>query len=283
MHEHPAYHVQNMTLQQVEMAAQWAAKEGWNPGIHDARIFYNTDPQGFLIGLDGQEPVAVISAVRYGDQFGFIGFYIARPDLRNEGYGFRMGREAMRRCHDINTGLDGVLDKVDQYGKIGFKLAYRNGRFRGLSRPASVDKRLVPVAQADFKELMKYDRQMFPAERPGFMRMWIDEPAHRGVALLDAGRIRGFGIVRPCQIGYKIGPLFADNEQIAQTIFDGLTGPLPVETEVFWDTPMCNKKAVGLAQAMGMTVVFETARMYSQGAPDIDLDRLFGVTTFELG
>jgi hypothetical protein len=32
-----------------------------------------------------------------------------------------------------------------------------------------------------------------------------------------------------------------------------------------------------------MTQVFATARMYTGPAPAIDLDRVFGVTSFELG
>jgi hypothetical protein len=32
-----------------------------------------------------------------------------------------------------------------------------------------------------------------------------------------------------------------------------------------------------------MTVVFETARMYTGEAPRLPLDGIFGVTTFELG
>ncbi len=32
-----------------------------------------------------------------------------------------------------------------------------------------------------------------------------------------------------------------------------------------------------------MTPIFETARMYKNGAPQTRLERCFGVTTFELG
>jgi hypothetical protein len=32
-----------------------------------------------------------------------------------------------------------------------------------------------------------------------------------------------------------------------------------------------------------MTPVFETARMYKNGRPEIGLERCFGVTSFELG
>ncbi|MDX1744148.1 MAG: hypothetical protein R3186_11225 [Ruegeria sp.] len=47
--------------------------------------------------------------------------------------------------------------------------------------------------------------------------------------------------------------------------------------------PQPNASAVALADELGLSKVFETARMYSNHEPDIDLNRIFGVTTFELG
>ncbi len=65
-----------MLRDDVDFALELAAREGWNPGIHDADCFYYTDPQGFFIGeLDG-EPIGCITAVSYEDSFGFIGLYI---------------------------------------------------------------------------------------------------------------------------------------------------------------------------------------------------------------
>jgi hypothetical protein len=32
-----------------------------------------------------------------------------------------------------------------------------------------------------------------------------------------------------------------------------------------------------------MTVAFETARMYTRDAPDLSLEQIFGVTSFEVG
>ncbi len=53
--------------------------------------------------------------------------------------------------------------------------------------------------------------------------------------------------------------------------------------EIFLDVPEPNAAALSLAQDLGLTPVFETARMYTGRAPDIALDKIFGVTTFELG
>jgi hypothetical protein len=40
---------------------------------------------------------------------------------------------------------------------------------------------------------------------------------------------------------------------------------------------------MALAADLGLTRRFETARMYKGPAPEIPLERVFGITTFELG
>ena len=53
--------------------------------------------------------------------------------------------------------------------------------------------------------------------------------------------------------------------------------------EIFLDVPSVNRDAVALAQALGLSPVFETARMYTGPIPPLKVQRVFGVTTFELG
>lgn len=83
------------------------------------------------------------------------------------------------------------------------------------------------------------------------------------------------------RIGYKIGPLFADNATLAQLLLDALVATVPDAT-VAIDIPEPNE-AAAWAQRHGMTPVFETGRMYRGPAPKINLARVFGVTTLELG
>ena len=77
-----AYQIRTASREEVDLAVQWAADEGWNPGIHDADCFFAADQNGFLIGLLDDQPIATISAVRYEQSFGFIGFYIVKPQYR---------------------------------------------------------------------------------------------------------------------------------------------------------------------------------------------------------
>ena len=86
-----------MTLADLETALDWAAAEGWNPGLDDAEAFLAADPGGFLMGRVDGEPVASISAVRHSAGFGFLGLYICRPEHRGRGLGWQMWQAAMAR------------------------------------------------------------------------------------------------------------------------------------------------------------------------------------------
>ncbi|MCA9437546.1 MAG: GNAT family N-acetyltransferase, partial [Candidatus Omnitrophica bacterium] len=97
------------------------------------------------------------------------------------------------------------------------------------------------------------------------------------------GHLSGYGVIRKCRSGHKVGPLFADNPNVAETLFLALKSFASEEDPVYLDTPEINPEAVALAERHNMTVVFETARMYTGDSPDIDLNGIFGVTTFELG
>jgi hypothetical protein len=47
-------HIRTMRPDEISIAVDWAAAEGWNPGLADAACFATADPDGFLIGeLEG--------------------------------------------------------------------------------------------------------------------------------------------------------------------------------------------------------------------------------------
>ncbi|MEZ4886661.1 MAG: GNAT family N-acetyltransferase [Chitinophagales bacterium] len=279
------YTIRTMTRSEIDIAVEWAAKEGWNPGLQDADSFYAADPNGFLIGLLNGEPIACISAVRYGDSFGFIGFYIVHPDYRGKGYGLQIWDAALDYLKGRNVGLDGVLEQQENYKKSGFELAYRNIRFEGKSSGKFPQHEgLVKLNSLPFEEIEAYDRTFFPDNRSAFLQSWIRESNDKeGFAVVKEGQLQGYGMIRKCGLGYKIGPLFADNANLAEVLLLALTANLSPEEVFYFDTPEVNQAAVDLAEKYGMKRVFETARMYNQSNPAIDLQRLFGVTTFELG
>jgi GNAT superfamily N-acetyltransferase len=294
----PAYTIRLMTLDEVKLAVDWAAREGWNPGLDDARIFHATDPEGFFVGVLDGEPIASISVVAYDGSYAFLGFYIVKQEFRGHGYGFALWREAMARRARPLTGLDGVVAQQANYEKSGFRLAYRNFRFEGTA-PSTTDDAELPceiVAAHDvpLERLVAYDREFFPAARHGFLQLWLEpeQPAFLGVPIgsarsaalvaRDGERILGLGAIRACRAGFKIGPLYAEDDRTADVLFLQLAGYAD-GANVYLDVPEPNEAALRLAKRYEMQPVFETARMYTGPAPSLPLARLYGVTTFELG
>ena len=273
--------IRAMTRREVDVAVGWAADEGWNPGLYDAQAFYNTDPDGFFIGLLDGEPVASISAVTYGHAYGFMGFYIVKPDHRHRGYGRRIWLKALEYLGHGIIGLDGVVAEVDNYRRDGFEEAFRSVRYQSVG---GGDK---PKGVVDLNELPRpiieaYDAGCFPAPRPAFIRGWINMPGSAAWGVVADGFLGGYGVIRPCRKGYKIGPLFADTVEIAETLYLALASHAPGQP-VFLDVPHNNSLAVGLAKRHSMEPVFETARMYKNGHPPWNAEAVFGITTFELG
>ncbi len=278
------YLVRAMKREEVDIAVEWAAREGWNPGLYDAESFYATDPQGFLIGLEEGVPVATISAVKYGDTFGFIGFYIVKPEFRGLGYGHGIWKGAMKRLEGRNVGLDTVLGQQRIYEKSGFWRAYGNARYEGEGGGvSSSDPAIVSLSSIPFDAVEAYDRPMFPDNRTTFLKHWLNQPESVSLGFLKGGRLAGYGMIRVCGKGYKIGPLFADNGGIAESLLGALRAVAKEGEPVYLDVPEVNGAAVELARSHGMHPVFGTARMYLKKNPPIPMGRLFGVTSFELG
>jgi len=281
----PNYTIKPMTQEDLQLAVEWAAAEGWNPGVHDAECFYQTDPSGFFMGwLDG-EAIAAISVVKYGPSFGFLGFYIVRPDFRGRGYGWQIWQAGLNTLQGRTVGLDGVIDQRSNYLKSGFQLAYRNIRYEGIGEAVSppVTDTLVPLSSLPLADVMAYDRPFFPEDRTAFLRCWLTQPDNIAVGVLAGRSLGGYGVLRPCRQGFKIGPLFADTPAQAESLLRHLRAQVPRGQPFYLDVPEVNAAAVALAQKYNLTSMFETARMYRPTAPMLPTDRIFGITTFELG
>jgi GNAT superfamily N-acetyltransferase len=274
-----------MRREDLPFALDWAAAEGWNPGLSDAACFLAADPDGFLLAEVAGEPVGCVSAVRYGDGFGFLGFYIVRPGHRGRGHGLALWRAAMARLQPGTVGLDGVVAQQANYQRSGFALLHRNIRY-GAARPlppavqGAPDIR--PAADLPFAAIAAFDRRFFPASRDGFLQAWLTAPGHVARVATGPAGIEGLGVLRPCRAGSKIGPLFAWDGATARAIFAALLRAAP-PGQVFLDLPEPNADAVAMAVAAGMAPAFETARMYAGAAPALPIEGIYGITSFELG
>nr|WP_293104744.1 hypothetical protein [Okeania sp. SIO2F4] len=100
--------VRPMTLTDLKLALSWATDEGWNPGLDDANNYYLADLQGFLIGELNGEAISSISAVRYSQNFSFIGLFIVKPEWIKKGFALKTLQEAFKLINNRPAAIDAV-------------------------------------------------------------------------------------------------------------------------------------------------------------------------------
>lgn len=279
--------IRRMTRDELDMLVEWAAREGWNPGLNDAEVFWATDAEGFVAAEMDGELIGGGSIVAYEKKYGSIGLFIVRPEYRGRGLGNQLWHE-LNRCllarldADAAIGLDGVFNMQDYYARGGFRFVCRDLRFEGWGRDLPQPEGIIEVSALPFERIDAYDRRHFPAPRGRFLRAWIHRPGGHALAVVDGDEIRGYAVMRPCRTGYKIGPLFAANAAVAESLLVSLGLRAPGEP-IFLDVPEINRGALELVARYRMSEVFGCARMVLGPIPELPEAEIFGVTTFELG
>ena len=278
---------QKLDLEGVKTLVSWAKAEGWNPGPHDAKVFYATDPDGFYgYFLDGIM-IAGGSIVSYNKEFGFMGFFIVKPEYRSMGIGRKLWyqrRDTLlsRLNKGAPIGMDGVIAMQPFYKKGGFEILFRDERYERTGEKLKLNNNISPITDKDIDSILDYDKQCFGFSRPQFMKPWLSLPGNKTFKYTEDKKLKGFANIRKADKGYKVCPLFADNEMIAEELYKACLNSVQGES-LFLDIPVINKRAVNLIKKYSGAYVFECARMYYGNPPDIDINRVFGITTFELG
>ena len=282
--------IRRMTENEVkEYALGWSFNEGWNPGLNDAESFFAADPQGYFIGFLNGEPIGCMSAVAYDDNYGFLGFYIVREEYRGKGYGIKIWNEAISYLGDRIIGLDGVVSQQSNYMKSGFHSDYTTCRYTWKNRKIELKEdsqnvTLVSFDDVSLDEFIEYDGNMFPAPRKNFLIKWCSNPEGMCRVATKNNVIVGYIVARKTNNGYKIGPLFSDNRDIAILLIQAISSILPEQTTLFLDIPDYNNELKDFIQEYELQPVFQTARMYKNGTPKINYPQnVFGVSSLELG
>lgn len=276
-----------MNLEGLNTLMEWAREEGWNPGLHDAEVFWATDPEGFYGCYSEGKLIGGGSIVSYGGAFGFMGFFIVKPQYRSCGVGRKLWHKRRdtllsRLKQGAAIGMDGVVAMQPFYEKGGFEIAFRDERHEKTGEPFEVDEKISSIVEDDMESVLAYDKKCFGFARPQFLEPWLKMPGAKTFKYLDNGKIKGFAVVRKVNTGFKICPLFADDGLVAEELYKACLNAV-IGEPLYIDIPVVNPAAMALIQKFQTKYVFECARMYYGKAPEMKIEQVFGLTTFELG
>jgi ribosomal protein S18 acetylase RimI-like enzyme len=279
--------VQKINKSNLETLISWASNEGWNPGKHDIDVFWKTDPDGFYGCFKNGELIAGGAIISYGGEFGFMGLFIVKSQYRNIGIGNKLWHTRknllLNRLNDGATiGMDGILAMQPYYQKGGFNVAFRDERYELKGKEYNYSDHVTTILPEDFPEIMRYDKLCFGYHRTQFLNQWLSMPDSRAIKYKYKNEIVGYAVIRRAETGYRIGPLFAQNESIAEDLLKCCLSHAS-EDSVFLDIPTSNENAVNLVIKYNGKYIFECARMYHGQAPNYAIQDIYGITSFELG
>jgi hypothetical protein len=276
--------IKNSTLSEMPLVCRLAEIEGRNPGINDAGLLFQFDPDGMFIAVSENEIVGSISAVSYGNDFGFVGLHFILPQFQQTPLADKLLEVALQRLPERNIGTNCYENQIDYYSPHGFKPYYKIAVYQGVADGTMppMDTIVSPFMHP-FSLISDLEKKYFPYDRKKLIMPWLNQPQSLLLAKLEHDVFSGYGLFLPAVQGFRISPLVAENLETAEQLLTSLVGHLVQGSLFFIDLPEENKDAVHLAEKMNMKKIAEYLRMYTQSDSNVSLKNIYSFTHYELG
>lgn len=282
------------------------AHEGWKPGALDYISYFRADNTGFFVGeLDGKV-ISCISAVKYCPEYAFFGNYIVDEEYRNMGYGSILFKSVVASLStDCNFAGEVYENQVERYEKLGYKRAWKVPQFSfdiakasavlqqcELRHPSSIN--IETASDVPFAKLFEYDTSVHVYPRSSFLASWISASnSFSYVASTSAQSIVGYAVVRLAfrpKDGWRLGPLYADNEDIALYLYRAIVDKLAHEDKlnrIVVDVPcsdQSNPRALAIVDELRSKKSEESIRLFSKYVPtNWPLQKVYGISSQQMG
>jgi hypothetical protein len=263
----------------------WAVKEGWNPGQYEYLSFYRASPNGHRGLFFDNKLIASLSSIRYPkseipysksairySDLAYLGLYIVDPQYRNKGIGQILAKSTLKELADCSLiGINAVREQEESYKKnFGFVPSFTISRWSGfftfknniLEPETDMEIKIVGKNKINIEQLIEYDAGVFGVHRAAFLRKWIEMPESYLLVAIQNQKICGYALMIKCFQGYKLAPLFANNEGIAKKLYASFACFLKKPTLMQLDIPDGNQLARELAYEFNLARSFTIVRMY---------------------
>jgi GNAT superfamily N-acetyltransferase len=253
-----------MTPDDIPAGLNLCRLAGWNQLARDWELFLQLHSNGCRVGVDdGANVVGTVATIPYENRFAWIGMVLVDPSKRRQGIGTQLLREALHLTADHETTkLDATPAGREVYLKLGFVDEYKIIRMRGR---ATINGNVLPGARPlkvnDLPSLLRYDRQVFGANRQPVLE-WLFKDAPEFAFIAEEQRhIRGFCLGRHGHDFDQIGPIIAnDANSAAQLLSSALHQPIgrPIVVDVLTHTAAW----ITFVSSLGFAALRPLIRMY---------------------
>lgn len=267
--------LRQMTHRDIPFGMRLKEIPGWNQTENDWKRFIDLEPEGcFVAQLDGTD-VGTATSITYEDRFGWVAMVLVDPDYRRRGVGTTLLHGCIDYLEDnvATVKLDATPMGKKLYDTIGFEDEYETERWLGKCSRSAVPDELVPINGDILDAVCEFDAPVFGADRSRVIRRLVEEPQTTGFCVLEANEVAGYGIIRPGDNAFQLGPVVARSADIGQALFTGLLSVSPGDP-VICDILLPNSDILPIVRDRGFEKQRYFIRMYRgknrwPGKPDL--------------
>jgi GNAT superfamily N-acetyltransferase len=204
-------------LSEADLAGACAlvAEAGWNQNAADWRVFLEL---GSTIGLKNKDLlVATAATLPYPSGFGWISMVLVTGTFRRQGIATGLLEKSISRL--LDAGMVPVLDATPAGREVYKPLGFRDGwpiqrwrRQRDSAVPAAPRAR--PLKEADWPSVLALDAAAFGCDRSPLLQRL----RHRSREFACGVEGRGFLLGREGRLATQLGPIVAEDEEVAAAL-----------------------------------------------------------------
>lgn len=213
---------------------------------------------------------------------------IVKDGYRELGIGRKLFKRVMDVMAERNVGGTALSNRISFYEQFGwtirsFTVHYNQGKVNrsfASDCPAG-DFEIVPLKDVNFNDVIAYDTEIQTLPRPVYLSMWAQHSSANGYVALKSGRVVGYGVLRPADVGHKMYPLFADDPILAKALFCKLVTHIPEGEDLIYSHIVENDASSKFVEANDLTSYLSMTRLYNKWDIPVDTRRVYSVSSTE--
>jgi len=282
------YSLRPMQVEDIPAGMHLKNAAGWNQLEEDWKLFLQSSLDGSMVAEYQNKVIGTVTTVNYSGRFSWIGMVLVDPEIRRMGIGTTLLKEAIAKAKDKGTiRLDATPKGKLLYDTLGFKDEYGLNRYeiKDYTHDMSLlkKKKCLEISDDDLPQIFEYDQHVFGAPRAEIFNSLYKMGRDYAWICGSKKNLQGYCFGRPGSNFEQIGPIVAENEEIAFSLLSHAMERCKGRPIII-DIPDDQKIFRGAVEGIGFTIQRPFIRMYlgkhpNPGRPELQ----FAIAGPEIG
>jgi GNAT superfamily N-acetyltransferase len=259
--------LRQMRFEDLEAAMELKNTEGWNQTLSDWELFLEISPESCLVATYQDKVIGTVTGISYENSVAWIGMMLVNRAFRGHGVSKTLMAAVIKTLSAVSSiKLDATPAGYPVYEKLGFKEEYALCRMTidMWSKPVLDESHwnhVIPLNADNIREIFAFDKEAFGSDRSRVLIHAQSQQPDLACMYKQEGRVSGFLLARKGTRYTHMGPLVAENLEVAKILLDYACGHARYVPLVL-DVPDSNSKWFSWLETCGFRKQRDLHRMF---------------------